>query len=90
LEAYFAKFKINPTREFRLEMIANVNMWLSGSNADAVDPMMHRDQNINTGTSGVEKVLEMLSDITPFENPKVSDQLSFEELEKDQENFITY
>ena len=40
LEAYFAKFKINPTREFRLEIINNVNMWLNGSNADAVDPMM--------------------------------------------------
>jgi lipopolysaccharide biosynthesis regulator YciM len=43
-EAYFAKFKINPTREFRLEIINNVNMWLNGSNADAVDPMMQRDQ----------------------------------------------
>jgi len=44
LEAYFEKFKINPTREFRLEIINNVNMWLNGSNADAVDPMMQRDQ----------------------------------------------
>ena len=35
-------------------------------------------------------MLEMLSEVAPFENLKVSDQLSFDELERDQEKFITY
>jgi len=42
-------------------------MWLNGSNADAIDPMKQIDRNIYTQTSGVDRVLEMLSEVAPFE-----------------------
>jgi hypothetical protein len=35
-------------------------------------------------------MLEMLSEVPPFAETKVCDQLSFDDLERDQEKFITY
>lgn len=49
--------KVNPTVEFRVELIKNTELWLKKSSDDALDPNECRPTNEYNDGSGVDKYL---------------------------------